>query len=116
MLLLSWIAPAGGRGVVSLDLLNCTSVVSVPSPTHPSAQDDVGTIAARLQSAERGGQPLVDMLVPFHLLYGDGVERLAAESLLERQRWVNYLWYVLESTPLSQCFLMYLLGIPSIHR
>ena len=85
MLLLSWIAPAGGRGVVSLDLLNCTSVVSVSSPTHPTAQDDVGTIAARLQSAERGGQPLVDMLVPFHLLYGDGVERLAAESLLECQ-------------------------------
>ena len=94
MLLLSWIVPSGGRGVVSLDLLNCTSVVSVPSPTHPSAQDDVGTIAARLQSAERGGQPLVDRLVPFHLLYGDGVERVAAESLLERQRWVNYLWHV----------------------
>jgi hypothetical protein len=101
MLLLSRIAPAGGRGVVSLDLLNCSIVVSVPSPTHPSAQDDVGTIAAGLQSAERGGQPLVDMLVHFHLLYGGGVKRLAAEIFLERQRWVNYLWYVLESTALS---------------
>jgi hypothetical protein len=49
-LVLSWIAPAGGRGVVTLDLLNCTEVRSVPSPTHPSAADDVGTIAARAQS------------------------------------------------------------------
>lgn len=36
----------------------------------------------------------MDMLVPFHMLYADGVERLAAESLLERQKWVNRLWYV----------------------
>jgi hypothetical protein len=50
MLVLSWIAPAGGRGVVTLDLLNCTEVRSVPSPTHPSAADDVGTIAAREQT------------------------------------------------------------------
>jgi len=61
-------APGRGREVVLLDLLNCISVVSVLSPTHPSAQDDVGTITARLQSAERGGQLLIDMLVPFHFL------------------------------------------------
>ena len=79
---------------MALDLLNCTSVQSAPSPTHPSARDDVGTFAARLQSSERDGQPLMDMLVPFHMLYADGVERLAAESLLERQKWVNRLWYV----------------------
>ena len=79
---------------MALDLLNCTSVQSAPSPTHPSARDDVGTFAARLQSSERDGQPLMDMLVPFHMLYADGVERLAAESLLERQKWVNRLWCV----------------------
>jgi len=79
---------------VALDLLNCTSVQSAPSPTHPSARDDVGTVAARLQSSERDGQPLMDMLVPFHMLYADGVERLAAESLLERQKWVNRIWFV----------------------
>ena len=94
MLLLSWLAPGGGRGIVALDLLNCTNVQSTPSPTHPSARDDVGTIAARQQSGERDGQPLMDMLVPFHMLYADGVERLAAESLLERQKWVNRIWYV----------------------
>jgi hypothetical protein len=93
MLLLSWLAPGGGRGIVALDLLNCTSVQSTPSPTHPSARDDVGTIAARQQSGEAAGLPLMDILVPFQMLYADGVERLAAESLLERQKWVNRLWY-----------------------
>ncbi|KAG5637894.1 hypothetical protein H0H81_002779 [Sphagnurus paluster] len=92
LLLLSWLSPGGGRGIVALDLLNCTSVQSAPSPTHPSARDDIGTIAAKSQGSERDGQTLMDMLVPFHMLYADGVERLAAESLLERQKWVNRLW------------------------
>ncbi|KAK2460787.1 hypothetical protein APHAL10511_007257 [Amanita phalloides] len=92
MLLLSWIAPGGGRGIVALDLLNCTNVQSTPSPVHPSARDDVGTVAARLQSSEKGGQPLMDMLVPFQMLYVDGIERLAVESLVARQRWVNRIW------------------------
>lgn len=38
----------------------------------------------------------MEMLVPFHMLYADGVERLGAESLLERQKWVNRLWYALD--------------------
>ena len=100
MLLLSWIAQGGGRGIVTLDLLNCTEVRSVPSPTHPTGQDDVGTIAARMQSADAeadgGGQlgemGLREMLCPFQLLYGDGVERLGAESARERVRWVSAIW------------------------
>jgi len=92
MLLLSWLAPGGGRGIVALDLLNCTSVQSAPSPTHPSARDDVGTMAAMQQSNESDSQSLMEILVPFHMLYADGVERLATESLLERQKWVNRLW------------------------
>ncbi|KAG5645171.1 hypothetical protein DXG03_006795 [Asterophora parasitica] len=92
LLLLSWLSPGGGRGIVALDLLNCTSVQSAPSPTHPSSRDDIGTMAARSQSVERDRQRLMDILVPFHMLYADGVERLAAESLLERQKWVNRLW------------------------
>ena len=96
MLLLSWLSTGGGRGVVALDLLNCTSVVSVPSPTHPSAREDVGTVAAKLQLEEsrRDRQdevPLIEILVPLHMVYGDGVERLAAESLGERSKWVNRL-------------------------
>ena len=82
MLLLSWIAPGGGRGIVTLDLLNCIEVRSVQSPSHPSAQDDVGTIAAIEQSAreddqvgqwgtagELGDMSLMQMLCPFQLLY-----------------------------------------------
>ncbi|KAA1474371.1 hypothetical protein DENSPDRAFT_882747 [Dentipellis sp. KUC8613] len=80
------------------------SVRSVPSPTHPTAQDDVGTIAARQQSAaaeaEGGGQlgemGLLEMLCPFQLLYGDGVERLGAESARERVRWVSAIWEALD--------------------
>ena len=95
MLLLSWIAPGGGRGVVTLDLLNCTEVRSVPSPNHPSAREDVGTIAARAQIAEGNCPPLMELLCPFQLLYSDGVERLAAESARERVRWVGAIWYVM---------------------
>ena len=94
MLLLSWIAPGGGRGVVTLDLFNCTEVRSVPSPSHPSAKEDVGTIAARAQIAEGNHPPLMELLCPFQLLYSDGVERLAAESARERVRWVGAIWYV----------------------
>lgn len=100
MLLLSWIAQGGGRGVVTLDLLNCTEVRSVASPTHPSAQDDVGTIAAKTQTANAqaegfGELGLLETLCPFQLFYGDGVERLGAESARERVRWVSAIWYVL---------------------
>ncbi|KAI0672290.1 hypothetical protein C8Q78DRAFT_1188212 [Trametes maxima] len=102
MLLLSWIAPGGGRGIVTLDLLNCIEVRSVPSPLHPTAQDDVGTIAARMQSesADATGQVgdigLLETLCPFQLLYGDGIERLGAESARERVRWVSAIWEVLD--------------------
>jgi hypothetical protein len=95
---LSWLSPGGGRGIVALDLLNCTSVQSAPSLTHPIAHDDVGAVAAREQSNEVTGMLLVDMLVPFHMMYADGVERLAAESTLERRKWENRIWYVIPSS------------------
>jgi len=99
MLLLSWIAQGGGRGIITLDLLNCTEVRSVASPTHPSAQDDVGTIAAKAQTANAraegfGDLGLMETLCPFQLFYSDGVERLGAESARERVRWVSAIWYV----------------------
>ncbi len=96
MLLLTWIAPTGGRGIVTLDLLNCLEVQSVPSPTHPLSRDDLGTIAAKRQSenAERGGQGvspgdlgLYETLTPLHLVYSDGTERLGTESPRERAAW-----------------------------
>lgn len=36
---------------------------------------------------------LMEVLCPFQLLYGDGIERLAAESARERVRWVSAIWY-----------------------
>ena len=94
MLLLSWIAPGGGRGVVTLDLFHCNEVRSVPSPSHPSARDDIGTIAARRQSRGDAEQTmdLMETLCPFQLLYSDGIERLGAESARERVRWVSAIW------------------------
>ncbi|KAF8132961.1 hypothetical protein EV363DRAFT_1449161 [Boletus edulis] len=96
MLLLSWIAPAGGRGSVTLDLLNCTEVRSIPSPSHPRAKEDVGTIAARAQIAEGSCPPLMELLCPFQLLYSDGVERLAADSARQRTRWISAIWDALD--------------------
>jgi len=92
MLVLSWIAPGGGRGVVTLDLLNCTEVRSVPSPMHSTARENIGTIAIRAQVTEGHGSNLLELLCPFQLLYSDGVERLAAENAHERVRWVSAIW------------------------
>ena len=104
MLLLSWIAPGGGRGLVTLDLLNCTEVRSVLSPTHPTAKDDIGTIATQTQVNNQDdpdpGHPgdmnmnPMETLCPSQLFYSDGVERLGGESARERVRWVSAVWLV----------------------
>ncbi|KAI6104896.1 hypothetical protein EV401DRAFT_628055 [Pisolithus croceorrhizus] len=104
MLLLSWIALGGGRGVVTLDSLNCTEVRLVPSPTHSNAREDVGTIAARTQVVEGQGPDLMELLCPFQLLYTNSVERLAAESARKRVRWVSAVWKALDrSFTLPKC-------------
>ncbi len=77
--------------MVQLDLINCDSVESALSLGHPRAAEDVGAISARQQDATEDTE-LVDTLVPFWMVYPDGVERLATESLIERQRWVNRIW------------------------
>jgi hypothetical protein len=100
-LILAWIVPGGGRAVVTLDLVNCTEVRSVPSPLHRDAIDDIGSIAARAQSADEDagdGERLADFLCPFQLIYSDGLERLGAENARERVRWVAALWFVLTAT------------------
>lgn len=51
-----------------------------------------------MEDARREGREevsLMETLVPFHMIYADGVERLGTESLGERSKWVNRLWYVL---------------------
>ena len=111
MLLLSWLAPGGGQGIVSLDLLNCAKALSAYSPLHPLACDDVGTLTVSQQTNDRDGQSLMDTLVPFQMLYADGVERLAAESLLERQKWVNRIMYVFYFILFYSCVLTNILLI-----
>ncbi|KAG8735909.1 hypothetical protein FRC10_010021, partial [Ceratobasidium sp. 414] len=87
VLILMWIAPTGGRGIVTLDLVNRIEVRSALSLSHPSAQDDVGSRAARLQSLE-----LAETLCPFQLLYADGVEGLGTDTARERVCWVGAFW------------------------
>ena len=55
------------------------------------------------QTNDRDGKSLTDLLVPFQMLYADGVERMAAEHLLERQKWVNQIMYVFYFT-IFLCF------------
>lgn len=99
-LILRWFEKEVGRGVVALDLLNCTELRSVPSPRHPAARKDLGSVIARQQSDSKhkgsiadNGEPIADVLCPFQLIYGDGVERLGTESERKRSAWVNAIWW-----------------------
>ncbi|GHJ85207.1 hypothetical protein NliqN6_1609 [Naganishia liquefaciens] len=95
-LVLTWIpenVAAGCRGIVTLDLVHCLEVRSIPSPNHPSAVADDGSIAAKAVPG------LSDNLYPFQLVYDDGVERLAAQSARDRVRWVSAIWDILENSP-----------------
>lgn len=61
----------------------CTSVQSTSSlqtVTHPSARDDAWSSTSQVAELGRGRL--------------DGLERLAMECLLERQKWLNLLWCV----------------------
>lgn len=103
--MLTWIpefAASGSRRIITLDLVHClgmsrgsrtwtcadliVEVRSIPSPNHPSATTDVGSIAAKLVPG------LSDNLYPFQLVYDDGVERLGSESARDRVRWVSAIW------------------------
>jgi hypothetical protein len=43
-------------------------------------------------SRTRDGIELTDVLRPFQLIYGDGVERLGAESPRKRAKWIKAIW------------------------
>ncbi|KAG9009214.1 hypothetical protein FRB93_005710 [Tulasnella sp. JGI-2019a] len=103
-LTLSWAPPAGGLDVITLDLQSCTEVRSVLSPSHPSARGDIGSVAARATPAtsNEAGESLSEFLCPFQLIYGDGVERLGAESARERVRWVDTIWNTLSQATIVQ--------------
>ena len=62
------------RNFGSTQLHGSPLVASVASPTHPSAQDDVGTSAAKAQTANAqaegfGESGLMETLCPFQLFY-----------------------------------------------
>lgn len=82
-----------------LDLVKCTEVQNVPSPLHRDTIDDIGSRAARDQSAEElaeeGDNPLAGFLYSFQLLYSDRLERLGAGAARDGVRWVAALWYVI---------------------
>jgi hypothetical protein len=69
-LILSWIVPSvGGRAGITLALVNCTKVRSVPSPFHRDAIDGIGSRTARDQSAEEEspeGEGIADFCVHFN--------------------------------------------------
>ncbi|KAJ9092317.1 hypothetical protein QFC19_008751 [Naganishia cerealis] len=94
-LILTWIPEFGdgSRGFITLDLVHCLEVRSIPSPNHPSAASDIGSIAAKAVP------DLGNNLYPFQLVYDDGVERLGSESARDRVRWVSAIWDVLERMP-----------------
>lgn len=79
-----------------LDLINSIEVRSVPSPNHPSARGDIGSVTATVASnvVNDARASLADFLCLFQLLYSDGVERLGAKSARERVRWVGAICYV----------------------
>ncbi|KAJ9125672.1 hypothetical protein QFC22_000634 [Naganishia vaughanmartiniae] len=94
-LILTWIPDVGdgSRGIITLDLVHCLEVRSIPSPHHPSAANDIGSIAAKAVP------DLSNNLYPFQLGYDDGVERLGSDSARDRVRWVSAIWDVLERMP-----------------
>lgn len=75
MLLLSWIAPTGGRVVVKLDLLSCIEIRT----SRPQERGDV--------FVEREGQS--HRLQSFELGYSDSIERLGCETRPEMLDWFN---------------------------
>ena len=80
-ILLSWIAPGGSRGIVTLDLLNYAEVRSVPSGTR----EDIETIPTRVQVAGGHGSNLLELLCSSsQLLFSNDIVKLAAKSTHER--------------------------------
>jgi hypothetical protein len=75
MMLLSWVAPTGGRVVVKLDLLSCVEIRT----SRPQGASDI--------TVEREGES--HRLQTFELGYGDSIERLGCETRVEMLDWFN---------------------------
>ena len=78
-----------GPSSVGIDLLSCRQVRAMPCASHPSAREDIGSIAA--YEEKDASLNLLEDLYPFHITYKGDVERLAADSVRERIRWVGFI-------------------------
>lgn len=83
---LTWNTVDGKKGIVTLNLLECVDLQSMPTTSHPTMKEDVGSMAWY-----REGNCVED-LYPIHLVFSDGVERLACETLRERLVWAGAIW------------------------
>jgi hypothetical protein len=61
----------------------------MPCASHPSARADIGSVAA--YEEKNTSLNLVEDLYPFHVTYKEDIERLAADSVRERIRWVGFI-------------------------
>jgi len=78
-----------GPSSVEFDLFRCRQVRAMPCASHPSARADIGSVAA--YEEKNTSLNLVEDLYPFHLAYKGDIERLAADSVRERIRWVGFI-------------------------
>ncbi|KAJ7079459.1 hypothetical protein C8R44DRAFT_754618 [Mycena epipterygia] len=79
------------RSIFDLDLINCTSGQSTSRPADSSVRD-VGIVrtSPRGYKAKQASRAWSRSSTPgFVSVYDGGVQRLAVESLLERQKWKN---------------------------
>ena len=83
---LTWKTSGTTVATVTLDLLSCLDVQSTPTVTDPSVTNDVGAIAW-VTDADRFSS--VEDIYPMHLQFDDGVERIAASTLIDRVTWIG---------------------------
>lgn len=83
---LAWITADGRKGIATLNLVECVDSQSMPTTSHDSMREDIGSVA---WNQEANG---LDGIYPIHLIFSDGVERLACESLKERLTWAGAIW------------------------
>ncbi|PWN30489.1 hypothetical protein BDZ90DRAFT_15522 [Jaminaea rosea] len=84
-LALSWCPEEGGRENVVFELDKCGQVHSLPSLERTGGSDGEDDVRGSMQAKEQG----LLKLKPFQLVFEDGVERFAADSIRERAQWVG---------------------------
>jgi hypothetical protein len=76
----------GRKGIATLNLLECVDSQSMPTISHPTMREDIGSVAWNQENHAS------EEIYPIHLIFSDGVERVACESLRERLTWAGAIW------------------------